>query len=362
MAGMFYSLQETAEKLGVTEDDIKELVRQGRLREFRDGTNLLFKVDEVQSLLSDSAIMASKKPAAGADIELGEDELTLAGESGGELSLEEEFTNADTTVADEVRVFDEADTGSDAGSIKADDDIGLLDDVEAEADISTPVEPVNVLGEADSGYALSDDTKGETTAEIGTGEASLEEIEGDVSLDSFGTGSGLLDLSLQADDTSLGGILDEIYTPGEEAQKAPGGAPVLETHVDAEQMLTAVGIDVHAAEPATVLMSYAEPEPDTASNVFGAMLFIPLLAIIYTVLAALAGTKGIMLSAIKPIQGFVWYIMGGLAGVALVMMVIPVMARPGGPKAEKKPKVKKEKPPKPPKEPKKPKVKKEKKK
>jgi len=42
---------------------------------------------------------------------------------------------------------------------------------------------------------------------------SLEEIEKDVSLDTFGSGSGLLDLSLQADDTSLGAILDEIYTP-----------------------------------------------------------------------------------------------------------------------------------------------------
>ena len=44
-------------------------------------------------------------------------------------------------------------------------------------------------------------------------ESGLKEIEEDVNLDSFGSGSGLLDLSLQADDTSLGGILDEIYAP-----------------------------------------------------------------------------------------------------------------------------------------------------
>lgn len=36
---------------------------------------------------------------------------------------------------------------------------------------------------------------------------------GDSCLDSFGSGSGLLDLSLQLDDTSLGGIFDEIYPP-----------------------------------------------------------------------------------------------------------------------------------------------------
>jgi len=39
-----------------------------------------------------------------------------------------------------------------------------------------------------------------------------DEIESDVNLDSFGSGSGLLDLSWHNDDTSLGGLLDEIYT------------------------------------------------------------------------------------------------------------------------------------------------------
>ncbi len=56
-------------------------------------------------------------------------------------------------------------------------------------------------------------------------EASLEEIEKDASLDTFGSGSGLLDLSLQADDTSLGGILDEIYTPGGEGKAPAAGEP-----------------------------------------------------------------------------------------------------------------------------------------
>ena len=62
MAGMFYSLQEVAEKLNKSEDDVKEIVRQGRLREFRDGPNLLFKVSEVEALLmSDTSIPASQE-------------------------------------------------------------------------------------------------------------------------------------------------------------------------------------------------------------------------------------------------------------------------------------------------------------
>ena len=51
MAGMFYSLKETAQRLGKTEDQVKQLAKDGKLREFRDGSNLLFKIEEVNALL-----------------------------------------------------------------------------------------------------------------------------------------------------------------------------------------------------------------------------------------------------------------------------------------------------------------------
>ena len=63
MAGMFYSLQEAAEKLKKTEEELKRLVRQGKLREFRDGPHLLFKIDEVEALMADTGIMAAKEPS-----------------------------------------------------------------------------------------------------------------------------------------------------------------------------------------------------------------------------------------------------------------------------------------------------------
>jgi excisionase family DNA binding protein len=56
MAGMFCSLEEAAEILNKTPDQIKELVTQGRLREFRDGTSLLLKLDELQALASEEGI------------------------------------------------------------------------------------------------------------------------------------------------------------------------------------------------------------------------------------------------------------------------------------------------------------------
>ena len=45
MAKMFYTLDETKAALGRNEEEIKQLSREGRLREFRDGPRLMFKAD-----------------------------------------------------------------------------------------------------------------------------------------------------------------------------------------------------------------------------------------------------------------------------------------------------------------------------
>jgi hypothetical protein len=212
----------------------------------------------------------------------------------------------------------------------------------------------SVLGETDQDYAITDDTMAETAIPTGTGgtgttpEVPLEEIEGDVNLDSFGSGSGLLDLSLQADDTSLGGILDEIYA------------------AEADQMISQE--DFAAPQAAPEMGALARPmielAPDAQSNTLGMLLFLPLAVVIYTTVVAVSGLRGVMPSILGSIQVFIWYIMGGLAVVAVLVVVAAFMftgehgtAAPKEKKA-KKVKAKKEKKPK---EPKKPKVKKPKK-
>lgn len=290
MAGMFYSLQEVAAKLNKTEDEVREIIKQGRLREFRDGSNLLFKVAEVEALMSDSSIgKASSKAKQEAD----EKEISLAPEPEDEISL----PGADSTAA--------ASKGTD------------------------------VLGEEDDDYKLADDTLSETKVvpddgalddtlgtKAGAGEASLEEIEGDVNLDTFGSGSGLLDLSLQADDTSLGGILDEIYTPeGEEGKegKEATEASAVEVAAEAEQLIPEAGIAGSEAAPEAAIGSqvmyqaYVEPAADVISNALGIMLFLPLLAIIYTAIVAVAGFNNMMPSALTAVQGLIWYIIIGAA-------------------------------------------------
>jgi len=463
MAGMFYSLQEAAEKLNKTEEEIKQLARDGKLREFRDGPNLLFKVEEVEALVSKEAVPESKEtpeaeapeaeapereeapvaeapepetaelkevtepeasaPEAGAKepekkeaeslepeiTELEELEAGTAEMEGLEEIPEMEEPEAESSEAEKPQEDEvELDIPEEAPSAEAPEEEKLAPAEEAmgtseillapetgapvapsdltDADTALAGEGVSVLGESDADYEITDDTLAETavpTGTAGTGpEMPLEEIEGDVNLDSFGSGSGLLDLSLQADDTSLGGILDEIYT-----DEVEGKGAAVEGEIGAEpaEGIAPEGGEIAAEEEAPVISEpapdvpvalarpYIEAPPDMASNTLGMLLFLPLLIMIYTIVIAFAGAKKVMPSILSGIQAFIWYIMGGAAVVSLIVAGVAFMAggsatpkvkKPKKPKAPKAPKVKKEKPKKekPPKKAKEKKPKKEKKK
>ena len=51
MAKMFLTDAETQEILNKNSQELKQLTREGRLREFRDGPRLMFKADQVMALL-----------------------------------------------------------------------------------------------------------------------------------------------------------------------------------------------------------------------------------------------------------------------------------------------------------------------
>ena len=65
MGGMFYSLQKAAARLNKTEEELKAIVKQGKLNVFRNGSNILLKVDEVEALASkeDITIAPEARPA-----------------------------------------------------------------------------------------------------------------------------------------------------------------------------------------------------------------------------------------------------------------------------------------------------------
>jgi excisionase family DNA binding protein len=461
MAGMFYSLQEAAEKLNLTEEQLKELVQEGRLREFRDGPNLLFKIDEVEALMPEFEVvepvaaapevtepeMPAPEAEEGTAVELEAPEPEAEEGTEVELEVPEPEAEAPKTVeleapepkASEAEMSEpEAEEPEEISELEAlsEEEVPSLEALEAEmaemeeptaevpeaeepmpeAPIAEAPEPVapepsesaadsdeillapetgaplmsndltdadtaltglgtSVLGETDQDYAITDDTMAETAIPTGptgtTPEVPLEEIEGDVNLDTFGSGSGLLDLSLQADDTSLGGILDEIYTAegeGKELGEAEGDSAAAMV-AEADEMIPEEEIAAPQAVPemAALARPTIEMAPDAQSNTLGMLLFLPLAVVIYTTVVAVSGLRGEMPSILGSIQAFIWYIMGGAAVVAGLVVVAAFMftgergtAAPKEKKA-KKVKVKKEKKAKEPKKPKEKKPKKPKK-
>jgi excisionase family DNA binding protein len=381
MAGMFYSLKETADRLGKTEDDVRKLARAGKLREFRDGSHVMFKMEEVNALLAEGIDLDLKaepaKPAvpeepaevveaetpAEADVLNLEEETPAAegdassefdlaaepeGEASSEMDLAAESTGEGTTGADDLLFLEEdekpaAKSGGEKPA-ETDEEIALAPETGAPAsesditDMDTALtgEGVNILGETDTDYDATEDSMAETASpgaatggSTGTdAEASLEELEEDVNLDNFGSGSGLLDLSLQADDTSLGGILDEIYTAegGEEgAAAAAAEAGSVEDitaeaeHAAPEDELAAPEAAPAAPAVAVAFSTYAEAAPDTQSNILGMLLILPLLALLYTAIVTISAQRHVMPTVLTSIQGMILYIVGGLIVVSLLI-------------------------------------------
>jgi len=391
---MFYSLQEAAEKLNKTEEELKQIVKEGKLREFRDGPNLLFKVEEVEALMSDIGVTLSEQapepealePEAAAPEILEPEALepeaaapeTLEPEAAAPETLEPEAATPEApepealeleAPAEEPLAPSEQAAGTSEILLSPETGAPIAPSELTDADTALTGEGISVLGETDSDYQVTDDTLAETAVPSGTTgtgpEVPLEEIEEDVNLDSFGSGSGLLDLSLQADDTSLGGILDEIYTSeveGQEPAPAEVGADSAAVAAEAEQMLAEeepVVPQLAPEIPAALARPYIEAAPDMQSNTLGMLLFLPLVVILYTTVVAVSGQKGVMPSILpSSIQGLIWYIMGGAFVVTGLFIIAAFMLGGGTVKAAKKPKPKKApkaKKVKKPKEPKKPK-------
>jgi excisionase family DNA binding protein len=322
MAGIFYSLQEVAQRLHKSDDEIKDMVKAGKLREFRDGSNVLFKVDEVDALM---------KQNADADFE----QLMLA-DTNEPITVKED-TKGKTPSKPENKLDDSIFLADDTAGSKAD-----LINADT-AMISDGLNLSETAGGADKLDDLMEATRGDSGKTAGKG-------EGDINLDSFGSG-GLLDLSLQADDTSLGGILDEIYT-SESAEATPTAkaASSMEEEIKAGEILEA---SKQTMETAVVMPAHIEVKPDLFSNALGLSLLIPLLATIFTIIIVATGFN--LPSILRVKSGMFdiyigWIIMGGLAVTAMLIIGGGAILGSLGSKGEAKPKEKKEKPPKPPKE------------
>jgi excisionase family DNA binding protein len=199
MAKMFYSAEEAAAKLNMAEDKIKELVEKNKLREFRDGNRVMFKVDQVDRLAGDMQ---------GGTLDEGMIELAPLSGTGNPILNPSDATAGGTSAGSM--------SGSMSGSLSGQSAIGKPP---GKADTGLPLQggkkPVKVFDESE---VKPTDASAQTQIS-----SPLDESISPSGLDSVGSGSGLLDLTRESDNTSLGAeLLEEIY-PGDHSVSGQSG-------------------------------------------------------------------------------------------------------------------------------------------
>ena len=260
MAKMFYTLDEAAQRLGVDAEKIKEMAASGELQQFRDRDKLMFKRDQIDTLAGGNGDSDSGSP-----IPLVPSDDTDA------ISL------ADTNMSSKAGLTS---TGSGTGSGMS---VFGPDEVE-------PVDPL---------------------AQTAVTNPMADTAQEDLSLESVGSGSGLLDLTRESDDTSLGAeLLDEIYPGGTNAGEGSlasgiGSSGVFESAISMETGtgasatggLTDLGATGGAPEMggaaggvgAGVAMATYGSDVDSAGSGFGAgMLLGTMISLIVTLIVAIS--------------------------------------------------------------------------
>ncbi len=267
MAKMFYTMEEAAQKLGMDTDEVKALAESGQLQEFRDRDRLVFKVDQVDLL------------AGGGD---DDDEISLAESSELEpLSLSSSgsgsaFAAESPNESTGVSIFDP--------------------DAEDEADPSADTLVSNAISAPD------------------------------INMDSAASGSGLAQLTLEPDDTSLGAnLLEDVF--GDESGDSAAG----ESAIGASAVAAAAGGALFESSGETdfggsnnaaqaALMPIAEPYDGPWSGIAGGLALAMVVTLAVTVAATIMGLTGSGSAALLGgLDGSAPYmVMGGAAVLMLV--------------------------------------------
>ncbi len=359
----YYDMQEVANKLRKTEEEVGELVKQGRLRQYMDSGEPVFKVEDVDALAEEIVgldVSSVGLSPDGSEVDIQSDETAEI-----QLEPDEDTEEAPKSAGpDDMELDIEPDM---PGQKKSEGGFGLsqMGDLTM-ADTNVGTVGINILSGTGDAYKMTEDTKAETSAEDID---DLDSLDEDSNLESFGSGSGLLDLSLQADDTSLGAVLDDILPAGAENNAGGGGAdfPVDEMGLADETEDLLAGGEPAAQSPtevtapmgaAAAVIPSAAPMAavvDSGTNVFGVLMFLPMLGLILAAIVLTAAIQNVVPALTQPLivteiagVSLIWIIVGGLTVLLLLVLMFSALSGGGGggAKTKKVKKAKKEKKPK----------------
>ncbi len=266
MAKMFYTLEEAADKLGKSVQEVEEMASSGQLQEFRDRDRLMFKIEQVDLLAHEDD---------GGAIDIADDLEPISLASSGSASG---ISLADSKEGTGISIFDAEDT-----------------------EVADP-----------SAQTVMSETAGETAP--------------DFAMDPAASGSGLLDLTRESDDTSLGAdLLQDVYGDSGDTgigQDAAAGALFESTTAQTEAETSSAPVGLMVAAEAV------DPKWSAAVGFASFVMAIGILATVALVALVMIGqSKGVsadaatngMLSQLPPNPMMIG---GGLAGAILVFFVI----------------------------------------
>ncbi len=255
---MYYNEDEAKQQLGIDDEKLEQLIRDGRLRVYQDGQKRMFRAQDV-----DGMTQSSEDSTAGGD----EVELSPADSTGG-VDLSEDTSagggKEDTVITSEgISVFDEEDL-----------------DVES----ADPMAKTQVS-------------------------ASLEDQQ---NLENVGTGSGLLDLTRESDDTSLDAeVLGQIDM--EDTSGAQGvGSSIGESVEEPQPQQPAPAAAAQQQQPVAMA-------PDATAGLFAGLLGG--IAILAVLLMAVT-----MAEMVRGLPGYIEYMKDNMMLVMSVAVVVLLIA------------------------------------
>lgn len=296
MAKMFYSIEEAAQRLGKSVDDVQRMASSGQLQEFKDREKLMFKREQVDLLAGDAGEV-SLSDAGKSGIGLGGSSLTLALEddpggsaAGGKGGGAKQASGSGLGI--------ETDEPGQRSGVS-------IFDTEA-TDTTDPLAATAITPTARRGSPSG-------------GEAEL------TAMDAGGSGSGLLDLTREADDTSLGAdLLEDVYKGDEEG--GPGGSRAGINETQGASGLfetTSAPSDMSAAAVPAMVMMTAEPYDGVWSGIAGGLAVGLIVACVATLFVLLSGMLGAAdTSAVSLLTNNLWAVVGAFAGVMVVGAVV----------------------------------------
>lgn len=301
MAKMFYSIDEAAKRLGKSAEEVQKMASSGQLQEFKDRDKLMFKREQVDLLAGDAGGNDDLIPLMDSGADKAGSSLTLA--------LDDE-PGGSAAPAGGSRTGGKGGSGSSMG-IEADEPghrsgISIFDTEETDS-----TDPLAATAITQTGRRGAPGAGGEGDAEL-------------TAMESGGSGSGLLDLTREADDTSLGAdLLEDVYKK-ESDDDAAGGSGVSEAQGAAGLFeTTSAPSDMSAsASPAMALVA-AEPFDGPWSGITGGIAAGIVVACIVTMFALLNGMLDASESGIlSTITGNIWAFVGGFGGLMVVGAIV----------------------------------------